>query len=69
MTVYTVYDLGMAKHVYVQIRGVEKAVYIEADKVQVDKGSGITILTRGSEQVAEFERGAVVGWWIQEPKN
>lgn len=62
MTISTVYDLGMAKVVNIQVKGVPRAVEIIADKVEAS-GDKLKI-SKGGTPVGEFNVESVEGWWI-----
>ena len=66
LRIYKVYDFEMAKHVWVQLKGIEKPAYVEGDKVEVEQGTSATIVKKGNQQVAEFVYGSVLGWWISD---
>lgn len=65
-----VYTFAMPKCVYVQVRGVEKAVRILADEAEETgiPGTGGFVLTvkSGNKQVGKFKADLVDGWWIQD---
>ncbi len=74
--VSTVYTFAMAKLVSVQVRGVEKAIQIDSDKVErqsIYDGTGAPIfgsyklvLSKNGTPVGEFNSSIVDGWWYQE---
>ena len=70
------YTWDMPKHVYLQVKGVEKSIKLKADKVerQTTTGSTVRVILSISLQgnpVGEFSVDSVDGWWIQddEPRN
>lgn len=70
-TYSTSYNLGMAKHVYIQIKGVEKAIKLKADKVERQTTTGTIVksilsVSLGEQQVGEFSSDSVDGWWVQD---
>jgi hypothetical protein len=76
VTISTVYTFAMAKVVSIQIRGVEKAVRIEADKVDRQNAKDINgapildsyrlLLSKEGTQVGEFNSSIVDGWWYED---
>jgi hypothetical protein len=61
----------MSKVVNIQIRGIEKAIQITGDKVELQKDSDSSrtgarklIITNGGQPVGEFNGDNVDGWWI-----
>ena len=65
------YTFGMAKQVFIQLKGVEKTIIIEADEVteqvfETPPGTTKIAILRGSKKVGEFDGSAVAGWWIDE---
>lgn len=73
VTVSTVYDIGMAKYVFMQLNASSHGgdtphpLKIRADKIQKAEGtSGKMILTLGGQQVGEFQGGTIAGWWIED---
>ena len=58
----------MEKIVCVQVRGVDVAVRIRADKVETSGAMGAAsyklILKRGETTAGEFNGNVVDGWWI-----
>ena len=73
MTIPTVYDLGMAKYVYIQLFAsgpgatVPPPLKIRADKLEKKQG-GVTVLTLAGQEVGEFH-SAIQGWWIQDEEK
>jgi hypothetical protein len=63
-----VYNLGMAKVVYVQVAGIEKPARIQADRVEKESKEHVVVLLlkKGDEPVGEFKDSVVQGWWIQD---
>jgi hypothetical protein len=65
----TVYNLGMPKCIYVQIKGAEKPARVEAETFEKVEGIGgvltSLILKTGTTIVAEFKGPEIQGWWIQ----
>jgi cytochrome c1 len=64
------YTFEMARIVFIQVKGIEKAIAIEADKVEVQRGDGtlenpslIKISNKG-QPVGEFIHHNVDGWWL-----
>ena len=66
MIITIIYDLEMAKTVHLQLHGVEKAVVVKADKIELNKHEGRYVVKLGTEQVGEFRENSVTGWWIQD---
>jgi hypothetical protein len=70
ITVSTVYTFAMTKYVYVQVKGVEKPVKIEADKMEESGLKGTNdhrfSLKLKDVQVGQFTGHAGDGWWIQD---
>ena len=68
--VFTVYNLDMAKAVYIQVRGVDKAVQVQADKVEESGMIGTSayalLISLKGTQVGKFNGNMVDGWWIQD---
>jgi hypothetical protein len=70
IAISTVYDLGMAKHVYIQLfasaHGGDTPVpiRIRADKFEKKEGGGM-VLKIGNDVVGEF-LSPIAGWWIQD---
>jgi hypothetical protein len=67
----TLYTLDMAKVISVQVKGVEKPARIFADKVEkktieaIGGQQEVLMLKNGNEEVGEFKRLSVDGWWIE----
>jgi hypothetical protein len=65
-----VYTFAMPKCVYVQVRGVEKALRIQADEAEKKgiPGTSDFMLTikLADKPVGEFKADLVDGWWIQD---
>jgi hypothetical protein len=71
IAVATVYTCAMPKFVYVQVRGAEKPVMIQADKVERQEkpsppGTYTLIVSHGGTQVGEFNGADIAGWWFQD---
>ena len=68
VSVRTVYNLTMAKFVHIQIRGVEKAIEIQADKAEESgmiSGPDYSLLiSLKGTPVGKFNGHIVDGWWI-----
>ncbi len=70
IVISTVYDLGMAKYVYIQMFASAQGgttpppLKIRADKFEKKEGGGMS-LKLGNEVVGEF-LSPVAGWWIQD---
>jgi hypothetical protein len=62
--VTTIYNLAMAKHIYVQLAGVQAPIKVNADKLEKQKD--VFILKKGDETVGELVPSSVVAWWIEE---
>jgi len=67
----------MPKYVNIQVRGVDKAVRIEADKVERSNIAGtvagsssyaLTIKLKDT-QVGEFNGNDVAGWWFEDERR
>jgi len=61
----------MPKYVYVQVKGVEKAIMVKADKVERQTTTGTTVqsilsISLRGQLVGEFSADSVFGWWMQD---
>lgn len=63
-----VYTLDMPKFVYVQVAGRQEPAKIRADKVEkVSDGHDVMlVLKNDGQEVGEFYKLSVQGWWIEE---
>ena len=65
-----VYTIAMAKIIRVQVHGVEKAVEVKADKVELQEQpvgqSRLLKLSLDGTEVGQFKDSQVDGWWIED---
>ena len=69
ISVSAVYTFAMAKIVYIQLRGLEKSIAVDADKIEKSGTIGTLefklSVTRSGTEVGQFNGNEVVGWWIE----
>ena len=65
----------MEQKIYIQLKGLDKQIQVEADKITrqaVSDGAGLPLdrgiqqflLTKGDKIVGEFDTESVAGWWL-----
>ena len=65
--VSTIYTFSMSKVVFIQLVGVEKAISMNADKVERTEPPQAKLLIKaGDKQIGKFRIDQVAGWWIQD---
>jgi hypothetical protein len=55
----------MPTYIYVQLKNVDKAAKIDADKVEEEKATGTLLIKKGDNLVGKIDQNCVVGWWKQ----